>query len=73
MYKNNVYVYLVSFPFDFSVIEKNKAVSKIRSIHVDLDIKVVNKLKAAGSILGHKDIRETIKLFIEKSLKLWEE
>jgi hypothetical protein len=73
MYKNNVYVYSVSFPFDFSVIEKNKAVSKIRSIHVDLDIKVVNKLKAAGSILGHEDIRETIKLFIEKSLKLWEE
>jgi len=73
MYKKNVYVYSVSFPFDFSVIERTKAVNKIRSIQLDLDIKVINKLKTAGSILGHEDIRETIKLFIEKSLKLWEE
>jgi hypothetical protein len=73
MYKQNVYVYSVSFPFDFSVIERTKAVNKIRSIQLDLDIKVINKLKAAGSILGHDDVRETIKLFIEKSLKLWEE
>ncbi len=73
MYKQNVYVYSVQFPFDFSVIERNKTVNKIRVIQLDLDIKLVNKLKAAGSILGHTDVKDTIKLFIEKSLKLWDE
>ena len=73
MYKQNVYVYSVMFPFDFSVIELNALNShRAKRVELDLDKKLYNKLKAAGTILGHNDIRVTIKLFLEKSLKLWE-
>ncbi len=72
-YMQNVYVYAVSFPFDFSVIEPVSIVNRAKRVELDLDKKFYNKLKAAGAILGHKDVRITIKLFLEKSLKLWEE
>jgi hypothetical protein len=72
-YKQNVYVYAMLFPFDFSMIEIVSVTQRAKRVELDLDKKLFNKVKAAGAILGHKDVRVTIKLFIEKSLKLWEE
>jgi hypothetical protein len=72
-YKQNVYVYAQMFPFDFSMIEPVSVTQRAKRVELDLDKKLYNKIKAAGSILGHNDIRITIKLFLEKSLKLWEE
>ena len=69
----NVYVYAQLFPFDFSVIEQVSTTNRLKRVELDMDKKFYNKLKAAGAILGHDDIRTTIKLFLEKSLKLWEE
>ncbi len=71
-YMQNVYVYAQMFPFDFSGIETSKT-KRLKRIELDVDEKFYNKLKAIGSILGHDDIRTTIKFFLEKSLKLWEE
>jgi len=71
-YIQNVYVFSVMFPFALCVINTDRPHRKKR-IELDIDRKFYNKLKAAGSILGHKDVRITIKLFLEKSLKLWEE
>lgn len=73
LYMQNVYVYAQMFPFDFSVIEPVSISNRLKRVELDLDKKFYNKLKAAGAILGHKDIRVTIKLFLEKSLKLWDE
>ena len=73
LYMQNVYVYAQIFPFDFSVIEPVSVSNRLKRVELDLDKKFYNKLKAAGAILGHKDIRITIKLFLEKSLKLWDE
>jgi hypothetical protein len=61
------------FPFDFSVIETVSVSHRLKRVELDLDKKLFNKIKAAGAILGHNDVRVTIKLFLEKSLKLWEE
>lgn len=71
-YISNVYVYAQQFPFDFSLINSSKPQ---RDVKVELIIgeKMYNKLKASGVILGHKDVRTTIKLLLEKSLKVWEE
>jgi len=73
LYKQNVYVHAQLFPFDFSVIEVVSITQRAKRVELDLDKKLFNKIKAAGAILGHNDVRVTIKLFIEKSLKLWEE
>ena len=73
LYKQNVYVYAQMFPFDFSVIEIVSITQRAKRVELDLDKKLYNKIKAAGAILGHHDVRVTIKLFLEKSLKLWEE
>lgn len=72
-YMKNVYVYAQMFPFDFSVIETISSAHRLKRVELDIDKKLFNKLKAAGSILGHNDIRITIKFLLEKSLKLWEE
>ena len=71
-YMQNVYVYAQLFPFDFNGIETSKT-KRLKRIELDVDQKFYNKLKAIGSILGHDDIRTTIKFFLQKSLKLWEE
>jgi hypothetical protein len=71
-YKQNIYVYSVMFPFNLDVVEVTR-VHRSQRIELDLDAKLYKKLRAARSILGHKDIRTTIKLFLEKSLKLWDE
>lgn len=71
-YMQNVYVYSVMFPFALCVINTNRP-NRSKRIEVDVDRKFYNKLKAAGSILGHKDVRITIKLLLEKSLKIWAE
>jgi hypothetical protein len=73
IYKRNVYVYAQMFPFDFDIVEPVSIAHRQKRIELDVETKFYNKLKAAGSILGHKDVRVTIKLFLEKSLKLWEE
>ena len=73
-YMQNVYVYAQMFPFDFSVIEPNETGShRSKRIELDLDRKFYNKLKAIGNIKGHSDIRVTIKFFLEKSIKIWDE
>jgi hypothetical protein len=71
-YKENVYVQAVMFPFDLSEVETIRP-HRSKRIELDIDSKFYRKLRAAGAILGHKDVRTTIKLFLEKSLKLWEE
>ena len=71
-YKQNIYVYSVMFPFNLEVVEVTR-VHRSQRIELDLDAKLYKKLRAARSILGHKDIRTTIKLFLEKSLILWDE
>jgi hypothetical protein len=70
-YKQNIYVYSVMFPYELDVVEVSR-MHRSERIELDIDAKLKKKLKAAGSILGHKDIRITIKLFLEKSLILWE-
>jgi hypothetical protein len=71
-YKENTYVIAQLFPFDFDVIETSRP-HRLKRIELDVDQKLYNKLKAIGSILGHSDVRTTVKLFLEKSVKLWEE
>lgn len=71
-YKENVYVQAVMFPFDLGEVETIRP-HRSKRIELDIDSKFYRKLRAAGAILGHKDVRTTIKLFLEKSLKLWEE
>ena len=72
VYMQNVYVYAQMFPFDFSVISASKS-HRTKKIELNIDDKTYNKLKTIGSILGHDDVRTTIKFFIQKSMKLWEE
>jgi len=71
-YQANIYVYAQRFPFDFSVIDAYLRLPRSVRVELDFDGKFYKKLKAVGDILGHKDIRTTIKLFLEKSLVLWE-
>ena len=70
-YKDNIYVYSVMFPYELDIVEVAR-VHRSQRIELDLDPKLYKKLRAARAILGHKDIRTTIKLFLEKSLILWE-
>jgi len=72
VYMQNVYVYAQMFPFDFNVISASKS-HRTKKIELNIDDKTYNKLKTIGSILGHDDVRTTIKFFIQKSMKLWEE
>ena len=72
-YKENVYDYAQMYPFDFNAPKPVSVTYRSKRVELDIDEKFYNKLKAAGSILGHKDVRVTIMLFLEKSLKLWEE
>jgi hypothetical protein len=74
MFQANVYVYAQMYPFDFSVIETVQQVQRNKRVQIDISRNMYNKLKAAGSIYGHKDIRITIKFLLDKSIKmLWEE
>jgi hypothetical protein len=72
VYMQNVYVYAQMFPFDFSIVSASKS-HRTKKVELNIDDKTYNKLKAIGSILGHDDVRTTIKFFIQKSMKLWEE
>ena len=73
-YQENVYVYAQIFPFDFNSVNTNELIiHRSNRVELDLDRKVYRKLKAIGAIMNHKDVRTTIKLFIDKGLKLWEE
>lgn len=73
-YQENVYVYAQMFPFDFNSVNTNELIiHRSNRVELDLDRKVYRKLKAIGAIMNHKDVRTTIKLFIDKGLKLWEE
>ena len=70
-YMQNVYVYSMMFPFDFSIITSSRP-NRVKRIELDVDPKFYNKLKVMGSMLGHDDIRVTVKFLLEKSMKLWE-
>lgn len=70
-YQDNIYVYSVMFPFQLDIVEVAR-IHRSQRIELDLDAKLYKKLRAVRAILGHKDIRTTIKLFLEKSLILWE-
>lgn len=73
-FQSNVYVYAQMYPFDFSVIETVQQVQRNKRVQIDISRNMYNKLKAAGSIYSHKDIRITIKFLLDKSIKmLWEE
>ena len=72
-YLANIYVFAQMFPFDFSIIETVSKSNRLKTVELVLDQKFFNKLKATGSILGHDDIRITIKFLLEKSMKIWEE
>ena len=72
-YMSNVYVYAQQFPFDFSLIINSPKPQRNVTIDIVIGEKMYNKLKASGVILGHKDVRTTIHLLLEKSLKVWEE
>ena len=72
-YLANIYVFAQMFPFDFSIIETASKSNRLKTVELVLDQKFFNKLKATGSILGHDDIRITIKFLLEKSMKIWEE
>jgi hypothetical protein len=74
MFQANVYVFAQMYPFDFSVIESAKQVQRNKRVQIDISRNMYNKLKAAGSIYGHQDIRITIKFLLDKSIRmLWEE
>jgi hypothetical protein len=74
MFQANVYVFAQMYPFDFSVIESAKQVQRNKRVQIDISRNMYNKLKAAGSIYGHQDIRVTIKFLLDKSIRmLWEE
>ena len=74
MFQANVYVYAQMYPFDFSVIETVQQVQRNKRVQIDISRNMYNKIKAAGSIYGHKDIRITIKFLLDKSIRmLWEE
>lgn len=73
-FQSNVYVYAQMYPFDFSVIESVQQVQRNKRVQIDISRNMYNRIKAAGSIYGHKDIRITIKYLLDKSMKmLWEE
>lgn len=60
------------FPYDFTKgyitnIKRNTTVKVV------FDSKTMKKLEKCKQILGHVDIRSTIKHFINKSLSIWEE
>jgi hypothetical protein len=67
-----VFVYISRFPYDLTD-AKTERVYRQKAVKLNLDHKQFKKLKIAGQILGHSSIRTTIKFFLEKSLKLWEE
>ena len=71
-YLSNVYVYAQKFPFDFSLIDTQRIHRDVK-VELTIDRKTYRKLKAAGVAVGHKDVRTTIKLLIEKSMKIWDE
>lgn len=75
-YISNVYVLANQYPFDFVEHADEFEEKKMhRSVTVQLKInkKMYRKLKHAGFVAGHKDIRTTIYELIKKSLKVWEE
>lgn len=73
-FQSNIYVYAQMYPFDFSVIESVQQVQRNKRVQIDISRNMYNRVKAAGSIYGHKDIRITIKYLLDKSMKmLWEE
>lgn len=71
LYQQNVYVYAQMFPFNFDTVNDKKPHRK-HTVIFHFDDKFGKKLKNIRDILGHEDIRTTIKHLLEKSFKLWE-
>jgi hypothetical protein len=75
-FQKHTEVYQNLFPFDFNAVadkltEKAKTNRK-NEVTIFLDDVTFSKLKDVGAILGHAHITATMKLFIEKGLRLWE-
>jgi hypothetical protein len=72
LYQQNVYVYAQLFPFNFDTINDKKPHRK-HTVILHFDDKFGTKLKTIRDILGHDDIRKTVRHMLEKYIKLWEE
>jgi len=72
IYKQNVYVYAQLFPCDFSKTYSIKS-HRQHTVVLTVEDKLGKKLLKIRNLLGHDDIRVTIKHLLEKSIKLWEE
>jgi hypothetical protein len=76
-YESNVYVLANQYPFDFvkyseTVKEEDKSKRNVQ-ISLVIDKITYKRLKAAGWLRGHEDIRTTIKELIDKTLQVWDE
>ena len=72
IYKQNVYVYAQLFPYDFSKTYSIKS-HRQHTVVLTVEDKLGKKLLKIRNLLGHDDIRVTIKHLLEKSIRLWEE
>lgn len=77
IYKSNVCIFANLYPFDFEIysktLEEEKESKKNISVSLVIDAKTYKRLKAAGWLRGHKDVRTTIKQLIDKTLRVWDE
>jgi hypothetical protein len=71
-YIENTKELLELFPFDFTKGFITN-INRDTTVKVVFDKKTMRKLEKCKDILGHVDIRTTIKHFINKSLSIWEE
>jgi uncharacterized protein YueI len=60
------------FPFNFDTVN-DKKIHRKHTVILHFDDKLGKKLKTIRDILGHDDIRTTIKHMLDKYIKLWEE
>ena len=72
LYQQNVYVYAQMFPFNFNTVNDKKSHRK-HTVILHFDDKFGKKLKTIRDVLGHDDIRTTIRHMLDKYIKLWEE
>jgi hypothetical protein len=70
--KQNVYVHAQLFPYDFGKVHSIKS-HRHHTVVLTVEDKLGKKLLKIRNLLGHDDIRVTIKHLLEKSIKLWEE
>jgi hypothetical protein len=76
-YESNVYVLATQYPFDFAqyseTVEEEDKTKRSVNVSLVIDRQTYKRLKAAGWLRGHKDVRTTIKELIDKTLQVWDE